>query len=107
MKKPIISRLFFLLCMISTAVYADYYGRTTSLGTVANNLMQPVNLFESFLNTACFLLGGSFVFASIIKYLEHRRSPLMVSISTVVFLFIAGFLLVLFPFLHMLLTSKS
>ena len=68
-------------------------------GGVAQNLMEPVSLFSDFIQTGCFLIGASFLFASIIKYIEHRRSPLMVPISTVVFLFIAGIILVLLPFL--------
>lgn len=73
--------------------------RPTGIGGVARNLMDPVTVFSDFVYTGCIVIGGSFVFASIIKYFEHRRSPLMVPMSTVVFLLIAGGLLLALPFL--------
>lgn len=69
-----------------------------NIGTVAQNIMEPVSLMADFIDTACFVLGASFLFASLIKFIEHRRNPLMVTISTVVFLFIAGIILILLPF---------
>jgi hypothetical protein len=68
-------------------------------GGVAQNMMDPVGLFSDFVYTGCIIIGTSFLFASVVKYMEHRRSPLMVPISTVVFLFIAGAVLLLLPFL--------
>lgn len=65
------------------------------LGQVAQNIMEPVTVVSQFMMTACFVIGGSFLFTSIIKYVEHRRNPLASPISTVVFLFIAGIILIL------------
>ena len=67
------------------------------MGGVAQNVMVPVSVASDFVSTGCFVIGGSFLFAAIIKYIEHRRSPLMVPISTVIFLFVAGILLILLP----------
>lgn len=75
------------------------YQRPTGIGGMAQNMMDPVGLFSDFVYTGCIVIGGSFVFASIIKYFEHRRSPLMVPISTVIYLLVAGALLLLLPFL--------
>ena len=72
------------------------------LGEVAQNMMEPVGLMSDFVYSACLVIGGSFLFASIVKYFEHRRSPLMVPISTVVFLLIAGLLLIAMPFLSLI-----
>lgn len=74
----------------------------TGIGGMAQHMLDPVFLLSDFVSVACFLIGGSFIFASIIKYVEHRRSPLMVPISTVVSLFIGGLLLVGLPFMWML-----
>lgn len=71
----------------------------TGVGHVAQNMLEPVTFFSDFIQTGCFVIGGSFLFASLIKYFEHRRSPLMVPISTVIFLFVAGLILLLLPFL--------
>lgn len=71
----------------------------TGIGEVATNLMGPVDFVSDFIYTGCIIIGGSFLMASVIKYIEHRRSPLLVPISTVVFFLIAGILLLLMPFL--------
>jgi hypothetical protein len=72
------------------------------LGSMARNIMEPVGLLSDFVTAACLIIGGSFLFASIIKYKEHRRSPLMVPISTVIFLVVAGLALIGLPFMWML-----
>lgn len=82
-------------------------GHLAGIGGVAQNLMDPVGLFSDFVYSGCIIIGGSFVFASVIKYFEHKRSPLMVPISTVIFLFIAGALLLLLPFLSYLNTHGT
>lgn len=92
--------LMFLIPMIAAA-------SPGGIGQVAQNMMGPVGLLSEFVYTACFGIGGAFIFASLIKYIEYRRSPTMVPISTVVFLLIAGAVLILLPFLSYLLTGTS
>lgn len=87
------------LYFISAAAFAK---KQAGIGLVATNMMEPVTLMSDFVNSACFIIGGSFLFATIIKYIEHRRSPLMVPISTVVFLLIAGIVLIILPFAYMI-----
>lgn len=89
---------FASLLLFPGIIYA--YGGT-GIGGVAGNMMEPVTLFSDFVDTGCLVIGIGFLFASIVKYVEHRRSPLMVPISTVVFLLIAGAILVCLPFLPM------
>jgi len=93
--------LIYMTALLSSFYFQAFaaYQRPTGIGGMANNMMDPVGLFSDFVYTGCIVIGGSFVFASIVKYFEHRRSPLMVPISTVVFLLIAGILLLLLPFL--------
>ncbi len=81
-----------ILCFAST-------GEPSGIGLVAKNMMEPVGLFGDMVNTACWLIGGMFLLVSIIKYKQHRKNPVMVPLSTVVFLVIAGGLLVCLPFL--------
>lgn len=78
---------------------------TLGLGDVAENLLDSVNLFADFIHTACIIIGASFIFTSLIKYVEHKRSPLMVTLSTVVFLFLAGVVLLLLPLLPLITDS--
>lgn len=89
-----------VLCFLPALVFAAE--QRVGFGGVAQNLMEPVGFFSDFILSACLLIGGSFIFASIIKYFEHRRSPLMIPLSTVVFLLIAGIILILLPFLSLI-----
>lgn len=93
-----------ILTIISIVVVSSVFAasRNTGLGAMAANIMEPVSLLSDFVTAACLIIGGSFIFASIIKYKEHRRSPLMVPISTVIFLIIAGLALIGLPFMWML-----
>lgn len=93
--------LIFFVPIISMAASRE----PTGLGLVAKNMMEPVGLFGDMINTACWLLGGAFLLISIIKYKQHRTNPTMVPISTVVFLVVAGGILVGLPFLATLTDS--
>jgi hypothetical protein len=73
--------------------------KSVGVGGMATDMMEPVGVMADFLHSACILIGGAFLFASIIKYIEHRRSPTMVPMSTVVFLVIAGAFLLAIPIL--------
>ncbi len=89
--------LILIVCALPQWVLAASSHQVLGIGGVAENLLQPVSLASSFVNTACYVIGASFIFASIIKYFEHRRSPLMVTLGTVLFLFFSGVVLVLLP----------
>ena len=98
MKKYLISLFLIRQSVLIQLSYAAQQDQ--SLGALAGSAMGPISLFSSFINTSCYLLGGSFIFASLVKYLEHKSSPLMVPISTVVFLIVAGIVLILLPMLE-------
>lgn len=100
MKNSLIYLIYVLLLPLPGTLLAQ--SGEEGLGDVADNILQPISVFSNFLGTICLVIGGSFLFASIIKYFEHRRSPLTVPMSTVVFLFIAGIILVCLPFLYIL-----
>ena len=87
-----------ILFLFPITVFAE---KSAGFGLVAQNMMEPVGLMNDFVNSACFVMGAAFIFSAIVKYIEHRRSPMMITISTVVFLFIAGILLILLPFAYM------
>lgn len=91
-------KIFILSCLPIVAIAVPSSG----LGLVAKNMLEPVGLMNDFVNSACFVMGIAFLFSALIKYIEHRRSPMMIPISTVVFLTIAGLLLLAMPFAYML-----
>lgn len=102
-------RILTLLVILNGFVFTNMAiaESTVGLGQVAKNLLEPVDVISAFVNTACFAIGGAFLFTSLIKYFEHKRSPMMVPISTVVFLVIAGIILILLPFLSLLTGNGS
>lgn len=83
--------------MVPVMALAANRNANVGLGGMANSLMGPVGVATSFMHGACFLVGGAFLFASIVKYVDHRRSPTMVPFSTVVFLIVAGLMLLGIP----------
>lgn len=101
----IMKRLFLLLYCFTINAFAAK--PTGGIGGLATSIMEPVGYMSDFVYTACFVIGGSFIFASIVKYIEHRRSPLMVTISTVVFLFLAGLFLIALPFAYLITHNGS
>lgn len=105
-KRVIIFFQIILLGCLPLSSYADDNTQpVTGFGAVAINILGPVTVFSDFINTACIIMGVSFLFASVVKFFEHRRSPLMTPISTVVFLLIAGIALLLLPLMSSLTSS--
>lgn len=81
------------------------WARTEGIGEVADNLMDPVTVFSGFVSTISIVVGACFLFASLIKYNQHRVNPLAVPISTVVTLFVMGIILFLLPLIYHLTES--
>lgn len=104
--KEIVIKLLYLgwICWPSM-VFAVGNTSDLGLGQIAQNMLEPVNVFADFIHTACIIIGSAFIFTSIVKYVEHKRSPLMVPLSTVVFLVIAGIILLLLPLLPLITNS--
>lgn len=94
MKKWLVFLLGYICLPVITYADKPVYGAAA----LAGNVLEPVSVVAGFLNTTCFVVGGSFMFASLVKYVEHRRCPLLVPISTVVFLLLAGLVLIALPF---------
>ncbi|EKD73576.1 MAG: hypothetical protein ACD_45C00259G0003 [uncultured bacterium] len=90
-----------LIVLLSDLAQTAMASPPIGIGGVATNLLEPVAYLSDFIYTACFVIGGSFLFASIIKYVEHCRNPLAVPIGTVVFLLVAGLALLSLPFAYL------
>lgn len=100
LKRLLMMGAFYMIPLLSIAAEEQKAPeQLVGLGLVAKNLLEPVSLMADLVHTACFVIGGAFLFTCVIKYFEHRKSPLMVPISTVIFLLIAGNILILLPFI--------
>ncbi len=101
MLSPIAKVALFIYTLLLPGIIlaaAPVYG----MGKVADNLLDPVSVFSSFISTISLMIGCCFLFASFIKYTQHRVNPLAVPISTVVFLVIMGIILVSLPLAYKL-----
>lgn len=70
----------------------------SGIGVVAHSLLSPIGVVSTFINTTCIIFGTAFTFAAILRYVEHRRNPLVVTLSTVFFYLVAGLVLLALPF---------
>jgi len=90
-----------LLLGLSSAAMA----KISSFGQVAQNMTEPIEIVSGFVSVGCLIVGVACIFAGVVKYFEHRRSPLFVPISTVVWLFVIGLLLLVLPFAYLITES--
>ena len=72
------------------------------LGGFADSLMQPVHVISDFLSSMAVIIGMTCIFASFVRYMQHRVNPLAHPIGTVITVLILGILLVLLPLLNKL-----
>lgn len=86
--------IYIVLSLIPGMIFAE---PASGIGGLAANLMEPVGILSDVVSSVSLVLGVMFLFATVVKYLQHRISPLAVPISTVVFLFVCGIVLVLLP----------
>jgi hypothetical protein len=91
--------VLFLIFLMPAMGFAE---APSGIGSIASNLMEPVSVINDFVNTAAMVLGGGFIFASFIKYMQYRQNPLAVPFSTVFWLLILGIVLLLLPLAYKL-----
>jgi RsiW-degrading membrane proteinase PrsW (M82 family) len=100
MHKILFRTAILLLVLIPGLVLAD---PASGIGGFASNMMEPVSIISDFVNTMAIIVGASFVFASVVKYFQYRVNPLATPLSTVIFLFILGIMLLFLPLAYKLL----
>jgi len=75
------------------------------LTNVVDNLMVPITLAVGFMSTASLIVGMTCVFASFVRYRQHRSNPLAHPIGTVLALLGAGLVLLFLPLIYRLTES--
>jgi len=76
--------------------------RATSLGDMAQDLLEPVTIISDFVNTAAIVVGICCLLGAFLRFLEYRKNQMVSPISTVVLLFIMGLALLGLPFIYKL-----
>jgi membrane protein CcdC involved in cytochrome C biogenesis len=95
------SKFFYLISLLLFSLTAFAVPKI-SFGEVADNITQPIEVVTGFVSVGCLIIGMSCLFAALVKYFEHRRNPLYVPFSKVVWLLIIGLLLLILPFAYIL-----
>ncbi len=93
-----------LFVVVASAVYAG--PAADGVGSIAWNMLEPISVLNDFITTACYIIGGSLLFAALIKYFQHRVNPFAVPISTVVWLVLFGLGLICLPLAYKLAYSE-
>lgn len=97
-------RLFSIItAILFPSIVLAASGAPRGWGETALGFMEPVDVLMDFVVNACLVIGLTFLFATFIKYRQHRMNPLHVPISTVVFLLILSILLLCLPLAPLLL----
>ena len=92
--------LFLLMLLLMSALASASYGGV-SFGSIADNITEPIEIVSGFVSVGCLIVGIACFFAALVKYFEHRKSPLAVPISTVIWLILIGFALLCLPFAYL------
>lgn len=88
---------YFLLPKLACAAGRDSAG----IGAFADATLGPIETITHAITNISIILGIAFLVTAVIKYFEYRRSPMMVTISTIFFFVVAGLILVGLPFFHL------
>ncbi len=95
--------IVFLNILAITNTYAD----SLSVGDMADWVMGPVNGLGKVLGYICLIGGIGMILGSFLQYKAHRENPSQVRLTTPVFLFVVGVILIILPFVGVLVGYKS
>lgn len=71
---------------------------STSIGDIANTLLQPTALVTKLLLLTCYIVGVALILMAFAQYKVHRQSPKLVPLSTPVILLFLGIVALLIPY---------
>lgn len=71
---------------------------STSLGDIANTLLQPTALVTKLLLLACYVIGIALILMAFAQYKIHRQSPKLVPLSTPIILLVLGVIALMIPY---------
>jgi hypothetical protein len=96
---PQLSLFLFTLGFAKAALAVD-------VSQAVNNILGPLSAFTDSFYKICYALGIILIVGSGIQYRMHRKNPMQIRLSNVIFLLIVGIVVVCLPFLVKLSTSS-
>ena len=89
--------ILFFMVLIPPATLASH--RSQSIGDIARSLDRPVMGIVELVRAVCLIAGVGMVVGSLIKYKQHRRNPIEVSLGSVFAILLAGLALIALTFI--------
>lgn len=83
-----------LLCFVESAFAVYYQGPNPSVGDVAHNILDPLTGVISIVRAICIISGIGFILSSFVKFGDHRRNRVEVTLPLVITIFVTGCCLV-------------
>ena len=96
-----------LIVFLSVLWVTNTYADSLSVGDMADWVMGPINGLGKVFGYICLIGGIGMILGSFLQYKAHRENPSQVRLTTPVFLFIMGVLLILLPFVGVLVGYKA
>lgn len=106
-----INRAILIVMSLFPAIALAAFGQQPQggLGDMASSMMGSTNFVRDTVGLGSLVVGGTFLFASFIRYKQYRINRLAAPLSTVITLFILGILLLglglAYKFLYLYSTS--
>ncbi len=98
----LISMKILLFILLSLLIPSIAIASASSLGEIAENLMEPVTIVSDFIGTASIIVGICSLFGAFLRYMQHRVNPMVAPISTIFLLIAMGLALIGLPFIYLL-----
>lgn len=95
-----------LFCILLTTLYS-FNATAGGFGDVALNVFEPVSVIIQLIRGVSIICGVGLLLGGILRFIEHRRNPMQVRLSTVIFMFIFGVGLIIVGLIPMHLMFKD
>ena len=93
---------YLLLFLANPLAFANFGSKRESLGSISQNMLQPINWLRYAFNIASILLGVYMLLSAFTRYKRFRENPQESPLSTVIFWAFLGIVLIVIPILYML-----
>jgi hypothetical protein len=97
-------QLFFVI-LLNVFYSCGAVAKDEGIGGVANDIFEPVYLVIQLVRSVSIVCGSGLILGGFLKFIEYRRNPVAVRLSTVVSMFFFGIALILIGFIPMKITS--
>lgn len=96
--KPLI---YTILSFLSFGIISPAFAENQSIGEIAGNLFEATETLHGIIQVVLVVAGAALLLGSLLQYRKYRENPIETRLSTVIFLFFLGLLLIVLAFIPM------